>query len=336
MRGRGRSPAPQTHNRRRAEIASIVGAQQQLRSAPPRAVEAGQALADPTTVAIVTGQQAGLFGGPLFTLLKAMTALRLAEQVARDHQVPDGGGVLDRCGRSRLGRSPCMHGLRRGAEPADHRAATHADGGPRAGRGCSARRFDPDGASGARGGAARNRIQAAAPGRPSPGVRPWRRHGRRLRSLARTRPRRSRAHRLRRVGPGREAAGRQDIRLRALDTGRDGEARRRRRDGSSGPRLPLAGAGNRREPCALPPRRRAPADSPATTASSSSAPRTTGRLRSCRKRRSTRSASARTSCCVRSCRTRCSRPSVTWRDRTSSPTSDSFGPSTSSSASRCR
>jgi bacillithiol biosynthesis cysteine-adding enzyme BshC len=78
----------QTHNRRRPEIASIVGAQQRLRGAPPRAVEAGQALADPRTVAIVTGQQAGLFGGPLFTLLKAMTAIRLADQVARDHHVP--------------------------------------------------------------------------------------------------------------------------------------------------------------------------------------------------------------------------------------------------------
>jgi bacillithiol biosynthesis cysteine-adding enzyme BshC len=78
----------QAHDRRRTEIASIVGAQQRLRSAPPRAIEAGQALGGPKTVAIVTGQQAGLFGGPLFTLLKALTALRLAEQVARDHHVP--------------------------------------------------------------------------------------------------------------------------------------------------------------------------------------------------------------------------------------------------------
>ncbi len=53
-----------------------------------RARAAGRRLADAATVAVVTGQQAGLFGGPLFTLLKALTALKLAEQVSRDHQVP--------------------------------------------------------------------------------------------------------------------------------------------------------------------------------------------------------------------------------------------------------
>jgi len=78
----------QRHDRRRAEIAGIIGAQQQRRGAPPRAVEAARLLADRQTVAVLTGQQAGLFGGPVFTLLKALTALKLAEQVGRDHHVP--------------------------------------------------------------------------------------------------------------------------------------------------------------------------------------------------------------------------------------------------------
>jgi bacillithiol biosynthesis cysteine-adding enzyme BshC len=78
----------QAHPRARKEIADVVAAQQRRRGAPPRAIEAGQMLADAQTVAIVTGQQAGLFGGPLFTLFKALTALKLADRVTREHRVP--------------------------------------------------------------------------------------------------------------------------------------------------------------------------------------------------------------------------------------------------------
>ena len=42
----------------------------------------------PARSSIITGQQAGLFGGPLFTLLKALTAMKLAAQVAREHRAP--------------------------------------------------------------------------------------------------------------------------------------------------------------------------------------------------------------------------------------------------------
>jgi bacillithiol biosynthesis cysteine-adding enzyme BshC len=78
----------QAHDRRRGDIAGVIAQQQERRGAPPRAREAGKLLADRQTVAVVTGQQAGLFGGPLFTLYKALTAIKLAEQVARDHKVP--------------------------------------------------------------------------------------------------------------------------------------------------------------------------------------------------------------------------------------------------------
>ncbi len=70
------------------ETAGVTAAQLRARNAPPAALAAAQRLADPGTVAVVTGQQAGLFGGPLFTLLKAITAIALARRVEADHGVP--------------------------------------------------------------------------------------------------------------------------------------------------------------------------------------------------------------------------------------------------------
>ncbi|MBI2186287.1 MAG: bacillithiol biosynthesis BshC, partial [Acidobacteria bacterium] len=78
----------QRHPRERDVLADIIEAQQRRRGAPPDALDATARLRDPRTIAIVTGQQAGLFGGPLFTLLKALTAVRLAERVAAEHRVP--------------------------------------------------------------------------------------------------------------------------------------------------------------------------------------------------------------------------------------------------------
>ena len=45
-------------------------------------------LKDPASVAILTGQQAGVFGGPLYTLLKAVTALQVARRVREEHETP--------------------------------------------------------------------------------------------------------------------------------------------------------------------------------------------------------------------------------------------------------
>src|SRR5262249_46411451 len=78
----------QAHDRRRDAIAGVLANQQERRQTPAAARRAAGLLADRKTVAIVTGQQAGLFGGPIFTLLKALTALKLAGQVSRDHQTP--------------------------------------------------------------------------------------------------------------------------------------------------------------------------------------------------------------------------------------------------------
>ncbi len=65
-------------------IAAILAAQQDRRGAPAPAREAAARLADRQTVAVVTGQQAGAFGGPLYTLLKAITAIQLARRVSAE------------------------------------------------------------------------------------------------------------------------------------------------------------------------------------------------------------------------------------------------------------
>jgi bacillithiol synthase len=78
----------QQRERPRDGISDMLAAQARRRGAPPQAQQAIDQLRDPRTVAIVTGQQAGLFGGPLYTLLKAVTALQLAARVRDEHGVP--------------------------------------------------------------------------------------------------------------------------------------------------------------------------------------------------------------------------------------------------------
>jgi bacillithiol synthase len=77
----------QHYARSRDAVGDLLQSQQRRRGAPPEALAAAAQLRNPNTVAIVTGQQAGLYGGPLFTLLKAFTAIKLAEQVRSEHHV---------------------------------------------------------------------------------------------------------------------------------------------------------------------------------------------------------------------------------------------------------
>jgi bacillithiol biosynthesis cysteine-adding enzyme BshC len=78
----------QAHARPRDAVADILARQQSARGAPPAARQAAERLRDPRTVAVLSGQQAGVAGGPLFTLLKALTAIRLARTIEAQHKTP--------------------------------------------------------------------------------------------------------------------------------------------------------------------------------------------------------------------------------------------------------
>ena len=64
-------------------VAGALARQQEARGAP-RAAERARALAEPGATAIVTGQQAGLFGGPIFVLWKALATIRVARQLEEE------------------------------------------------------------------------------------------------------------------------------------------------------------------------------------------------------------------------------------------------------------
>ncbi len=70
--------APEKH---RAGIAKSLHAYAEKNEAPPAVFEAIESYAKPGTMAIVTGQQPGLLGGPLLVWHKIATALRVASEL---------------------------------------------------------------------------------------------------------------------------------------------------------------------------------------------------------------------------------------------------------------
>jgi len=75
-------PRDLSHRRRLVEAL-----REQNRNGGPATERHLEALLDPETVAVATGQQVGLYGGPAFAVYKAATAIRLAAGL-RDRGTP--------------------------------------------------------------------------------------------------------------------------------------------------------------------------------------------------------------------------------------------------------
>jgi len=76
------------HAARQRERVAQVLAKQQGRRGAEAAEAAARRLAEPNAVAVVTGQQAVLFGGPLYVLYKALAAQKVAATLERQRGVP--------------------------------------------------------------------------------------------------------------------------------------------------------------------------------------------------------------------------------------------------------
>jgi bacillithiol biosynthesis cysteine-adding enzyme BshC len=67
----------------RSKLASILRRQNRNYECDSKTLSRIDELEDPDTVAIVTGQQVGLFIGPLYTIYKALTAVQVAEELKK-------------------------------------------------------------------------------------------------------------------------------------------------------------------------------------------------------------------------------------------------------------
>ncbi len=67
----------------RKELAAVLREQNRIYGCGPRTLESIEALERPQACAVVTGQQVGLFSGPLYTVYKALTAIKLADRLSR-------------------------------------------------------------------------------------------------------------------------------------------------------------------------------------------------------------------------------------------------------------
>ena len=89
-RGAYRSLADVLHGRTydRPTVASVLEEQNRALGADAASLANARRMLDPRSLVVVGGQQAGLFGGPLYTLHKALTVLSLAGQLEADLGCP--------------------------------------------------------------------------------------------------------------------------------------------------------------------------------------------------------------------------------------------------------
>ncbi|MBI1849791.1 MAG: bacillithiol biosynthesis BshC [Planctomycetes bacterium] len=67
----------------RAAVAERLASENAALGASSECIDAARSLADPRTVAVVAGQQPGLFVGPLLSVYKVITAIRVAAEIER-------------------------------------------------------------------------------------------------------------------------------------------------------------------------------------------------------------------------------------------------------------
>jgi bacillithiol biosynthesis cysteine-adding enzyme BshC len=73
------------HSSKQAETAALIEEQYRDYLASGKTRDNIAALKKPNTIAIVTGQQLGMLGGPLYTIYKTFTAIKLAEELRIKH-----------------------------------------------------------------------------------------------------------------------------------------------------------------------------------------------------------------------------------------------------------